>query len=217
MGKERGNLLKALGPQAIDVSKKQAKARKSMGNPDYTLKMESAEAKLQELKSNVAILEKEATAAMTAVEAQQQRLTLQRVISMVESERTYHSRVLQILDQLESEMVSERQRIEASPSPVVDNTMPPPPSYEEVNGVFSPSTYEGVTDAMGYFLGEVVHPYQAKSDVELNLFIGDYVIVRKVSNNEWAEGESKEREGWLPFGYVERRERVLASKATEVF
>ncbi|OVA20400.1 Src homology-3 domain [Macleaya cordata] len=202
--------------QAIEVSKRQAKVRESMGNPDITLKLEAAETKLQELKSNVARLGKEAAAAMAAVEAQQQRLTLQRLIAMVESERSYHQRVLQILDQLEGEMVSERQRIEASPSPVVDHSMPPPPSYEEVNGV-SASAYDGATDSMGYFLGEVVHSYQAESDVELNLSVGDYVVVRKVSNNGWAEGECKGKAGWFPFGYIERRDRVLASKIAEVF
>ncbi|MCD7464298.1 SH3 domain-containing protein 2 [Datura stramonium] len=50
---------------------------------------------------------------MVAVEAQQQRLTLQRLIAMVESERSYHQRILQILDQLEAEMISERQRTAA--------------------------------------------------------------------------------------------------------
>ncbi|KAK9165375.1 hypothetical protein Scep_000566 [Stephania cephalantha] len=202
--------------QAIEVSKRQAKVRESVGNPDITLKLETAETKLQELKSNVATLGKEAAAAMAAVEAQQQRLTLQRLIAMVEAERTYHQRVLQILDQLEGEMVSERQRIEASPAPVMDNS-PPPPPYEEVNGVFAAPTYDGVTDGMGYFLGEVVESYQAESDVELNLSVGDFVVVRKVSNNGWAEGECKGKAGWFPFGYIERRERVLASKIAEVF
>ncbi|XP_059431351.1 SH3 domain-containing protein 2 [Corylus avellana] len=202
--------------QAIEVSKRQAKVRETVGNIENITKLEAAEAKLQDLKSNMAILGKEAAAAMAAVEAQQQRLTLQRLITMVEAERTYQ-RVLQILDQLEGEMVSERQRIEAPPSPSMDNTMPPPPSYEEVNGIYASQTNNGSTDSMGYFLGEVVHPYQAESDVELNLSIGDYVVVRKVSNNGWAEGECKGKAGWFPFGYVERRERVLASKVAEVF
>ncbi|KAF8405312.1 hypothetical protein HHK36_010216 [Tetracentron sinense] len=203
--------------QAIEVSKRQVKVRESTGNGDNALKLEAAEVKLQELKSNTAILGKEAAAAMAAVEAQQQRLTLQRLIAMVESERTYHQRIIQILDQLEGEMVSERQRIEASPSPAVDNTMPPPPSYEEVNGVYASQTYDGSSDSMDYFLGEVMHSYQAESDVELNLSVGDYIVVRKVSNNGWAEGECKGKAGWFPFGYVERRERVLASKMAEVF
>lgn len=69
--------------QAIEVSKRQAKVREANGNPDLIMKLESAEAKLQDLKSNVKILGKEARAAMAAVEVQQQRLTLQRLISMV--------------------------------------------------------------------------------------------------------------------------------------
>ncbi|XP_062177742.1 SH3 domain-containing protein 2-like isoform X2 [Alnus glutinosa] len=203
--------------QAIEVSKRQAKVRETVGNIENISKLEAAEAKLQDLKLNMAILGKEAAAAMAAVEAQQQRLTLQRLITLVEAERTYHQRVLQILDQLEGEMVSERQRIEAPPSPIMDNTMPPSPSYEEVNGIYASETNNGTTDSMGYFLGEVVHPYQAESDVELNLSIGDYIVVRKVTNSGWAEGECKGRAGWFSFGYVERRERVLASKVAEVF
>uniref|UniRef100_A0A5B6ZTJ9 Putative SH3 domain-containing protein n=2 Tax=Davidia involucrata TaxID=16924 RepID=A0A5B6ZTJ9_DAVIN len=201
--------------QAIEVSKRQSKVREGIGNPDIALKLEAAEAKLQDLKSNVAILGKEAAAAMAAVEAQQQRLTLQRLISMVESERTYHQRVLQILDQLEGGVILERQRIEAAPSPTADS-MPSPPSYEEVNGVFASPKHNGSTDSMNFFLGEVMYSYQAESDVELNLSVGDYVIVRKVSNSGWAEGECKRKAGWFPFGYIERRERVLASKVAEV-
>ncbi|KAK2978279.1 hypothetical protein RJ640_017130 [Escallonia rubra] len=227
--------------QAVEVSRRQAKFREGMGNPDLALKLEAAEAKLQDLKSNMATLGKEAAAAMAAVESQQQRLTLQRLLSMVESERSYHQRVLQILDQLEGEgllggsfflslfsvdempcfffngqMTIERQRIEAAPTPSVDS-MPPPPSYEEVNNVTTTPMHNGSTDDMDYFLGEVVFSYQAESDVELNLSIGDYIVVRKVSNNGWAEGECKGKAGWFPFGYIERRERVLASKIAEVY
>ncbi|KAJ7978521.1 SH3 domain-containing protein 2-like [Quillaja saponaria] len=203
--------------QAIEVSKRQARVREMPGNTENIMKLEAAEAKLQDLKSNMAILGKEAAAAMAAVEAQQQRLTLQRLISMVEAERAYHQRVLQILDQLEGEMISERQRIEAPPSPKVENSMPPPPSYEEVNGVYASQTHNGSTDSMGYFLGEVLFPYQGVTDVELNLSVGDYIVVRKVTNNGWAEGECKGKAGWFPFGYIERRDRVLASKVAEVF
>ncbi|CAN1173279.1 SH3 domain-containing protein 2 [Linum perenne] len=203
--------------QAIEVSKRQAKAREMPGHPEVTMKWEAAEAKLQDLKANMDILGKEASAAMAAVEAQQQRLTLQRLIAMVEAERNYHQRVLQILDQLESEMISERQRIEAPPTPVENNNMPPPPPYEEVNGVHATQPQNGATDSMGYFLGEVLNPYNAETDVELSLSVGDYVVVRKVTNNGWAEGECKGKAGWFPFGYIERRDRVLASKIAEVF
>ncbi|KAL4186970.1 hypothetical protein AMTRI_Chr09g16490 [Amborella trichopoda] len=166
--------------QAIEVSKRQMKVREGTGNVDNSAKLDAAEAKLHELKSNMAVLGKEAAAAMAAVEAQQQRLTLQRLIAMVESERTFHQRVLQILDQLEGDMASERHRIEASPNPVLDN--PPPPSYEEANGLFTSQSpnYDVPSDSSSYFLGEVMHPYRAESDVELSLSVGDYVVVRKV-------------------------------------
>lgn len=47
------------------------------------MKLEAAETKLHDLKSNTAKLGKEAAASMAAVEAQQQRLTLQRIIALV--------------------------------------------------------------------------------------------------------------------------------------
>lgn len=52
-------------------------------------------------------------------------------------------------------MISERQRIEAAPSPSMENHAPPPPAYEDVNGVFASQTQNGSSDSMGYFLGEV--------------------------------------------------------------
>ncbi|XP_024018728.1 uncharacterized protein LOC21406501 isoform X1 [Morus notabilis] len=38
-----------------------------------------------------------------------------------------------------------------------------------------------------------------------------------VSSSGWAEGECKGKAGWFPFNYVERRERVLATKVAKVF
>ncbi|KAL9259730.1 SH3 domain-containing protein [Drosera capensis] len=198
--------------QAIEVSKRQVKVRETSGHPDHIMRLEAAEAKLQDLKTNMSILGKEAATAMAAVEAQQQRLTLQHLIDMVESERAYHQRALQILEQLEGE----RQRIEAAPVPSFENNMPPPP-YEEVNGVFASQAQNGSTNSMGYFLGEVVYPYRAESNVELSLSVGDYIVVRKVSGSGWAEGECKGKAGWFPYEYIEGRERVLASKVAEVF
>lgn len=69
--------------QAIEVSRRQAKVRETPGNSENVMKLEASEAKLQDLKANMGILGKEAAAAMAAVEAQQQRLTLQRLIAMV--------------------------------------------------------------------------------------------------------------------------------------
>ncbi|KAK1324354.1 hypothetical protein QJS10_CPA01g02299 [Acorus calamus] len=36
----------------------------------------------------------------------------------------------------------------------------------------------------------------------------------QVADNGWAEGESRGRAGWFPYGFIERRDRVLASKIT---
>lgn len=69
--------------QAVDVSRRQTKVRESAGNPELIMKLEAAESKLHELKGNVATLGKEAAAAMSAVEGQQQRFTLQRLLAMV--------------------------------------------------------------------------------------------------------------------------------------
>ncbi|MFS8031344.1 putative SH3 domain, AH/BAR domain superfamily, SH3-like domain superfamily protein [Helianthus anomalus] len=207
--------------QVIEVSKRQAKVIDGSGNPELFSRLEAAEAKLQDLKSNMAVLGKEAASAMAAVEAQQQNMTLQRLISMIESERAYHQKVIQILDHLEGEMASERQRIEAAPPPTMETSPPPPPppSYEEVNTKNMPTspTQNGSNYDVDYFLGEAMFTYNAVSDVELSLSSGDYVVIRKVSNNGWAEGECKGRAGWFPFEYIERRERVLASKVTQVF
>lgn len=202
--------------QAVEVLKRKQKIKEAPGNIDNNLKLEAAESKLEELKSNMAVLGKEAFAAMTAVEAQQQRLTLECLIALVESERTYHLKVVHIIEELQGEMTSERQRSEASASPVMEDTMPPPPSYEEANSIFGSHTDDGSTDSMGYFLAEVINSYQAVTEVELTLSVGDYVVVRKVSNNGWAEGECKGKAGWFPFVYIEKRERVLASKILEV-
>lgn len=65
------------------MSKRQAKVREMPPSAENSMKLEAAEAKLQDLKTNMTILGKEAAAALAAVEAQQQRLTLQRLIAMV--------------------------------------------------------------------------------------------------------------------------------------
>ena len=69
--------------EVVEVSRRQNRVRESPGNGDMISKLEAAEYKLEELKSNMVGLGKEAIAAMSAVEAQQQRLTLQRLIALV--------------------------------------------------------------------------------------------------------------------------------------
>lgn len=88
--------------QAIEVSKRQAKVREAPGNVDNNLKLEAAESKLQELKSNMTVLGKEAAAAMTAVEGQQQRLTLQRLMAMVQFSSIEASYIFFLIEMSES-------------------------------------------------------------------------------------------------------------------
>ncbi|XP_022777287.1 SH3 domain-containing protein 3-like isoform X2 [Durio zibethinus] len=103
--------------QAAEISRRQARIREAP-LPENVAKLHAAEARMQELKANMAVLGKEAAAALAAVEAQQQRLTLQRLVAMVEGEKNYHLRVAAILNEIEAEMVSEKQRKESAP-PVI--------------------------------------------------------------------------------------------------
>lgn len=51
--------------------------------PENVAKLHAAEAKMQELKANMAVLGKEAATALAAVGSQQERVTFQRLVSMV--------------------------------------------------------------------------------------------------------------------------------------
>jgi hypothetical protein len=68
--------------QAAELSRRQARVRESP-IPENIARLHAAEAKMQEIKANMAVLGKEAAAALAAVEAQQHRLTFQRLVAMV--------------------------------------------------------------------------------------------------------------------------------------
>ncbi|GAV90488.1 SH3_1 domain-containing protein [Cephalotus follicularis] len=178
--------------QAAEVSRRQIRVREAP-IPENVAKLHAAEAKMQELKANMAVLGKEAAAALAAVEAQQQRLTFQRLIAMVEGEKAFHLRVAAILGDVEAEMVSEKQNKESAP-PVI------PP--------------ENGSEKTMYFLAEAMHPFTAASEKELSLAVGDYVVVRKVSASGWSEGECKGKAGWFPSAYVEKRQRIPTSNGS---
>ncbi|RXH99024.1 hypothetical protein DVH24_011349 [Malus domestica] len=72
--------------QAVEVSRRQARVRE-LPNPENVAKLQAAEAKMKELKANMAVLGIEASAALAAVEAQQQRLTFQRLVALLVSEK----------------------------------------------------------------------------------------------------------------------------------
>lgn len=76
------SLLTIRHKQAVEVSRRQARVRE-LPNPENVAKLQAAEAKMKELKANMAVLGIEASAALAAVEAQQQRLTFQRLVALV--------------------------------------------------------------------------------------------------------------------------------------
>jgi hypothetical protein len=101
--------------QATKVGKRMARNKQTAGsNPKNTFKLQIAEQKLGELLASMAVLGNEAATVMTAIETQQQRLTLQRLTAMVEVEHSYHQRVVEILDELLAQMISERQRTKSA-------------------------------------------------------------------------------------------------------
>ncbi|CAN1224749.1 SH3 domain-containing protein 3 [Linum grandiflorum] len=175
--------------QAAELSKRQARVRESPV-PENVAKWQAAEAKMQELKANMAVLGKEASAALAAVEAQQQRLTFQRLVSLVEGEKNYHLRIGAILSEVETEDGSDKQQRDSAP-PVIPTSVTP-----------SQTGSEKTT----YFLAEATHPFHAETDKELSLAIGDFVVVRKVMPGGWSEGECKGKSGWFPSAFVERRQ-----------
>ncbi|KAM7256515.1 hypothetical protein ACFE04_012256 [Oxalis oulophora] len=172
--------------QAVEVSKRQLRVREAP-IPENVAKLQVAEAKMKELKANMAVLGKEAAAALTAVEAQQQRLTFQRLVALVEGEKNHHLRLAAILADVEAEMVTEKQHKESA--------LPVIPS-------------ENGSDKTSYFLAEAVQAFDAETEKELSLAVGDYVVVRKVSPSGWSEGECKGKAGWFPSSHVERRRKI---------
>ncbi|KAH1236894.1 SH3 domain-containing protein 3 [Glycine max] len=182
--------------QREEIVRRQARVREAP-TAEQVAKLHAAEAKMQELKANMAVLGKEAAAALAAVEAQQQRLTFQRLVAMVEGEKTFHLRVAAILGEIEAEMVSDRQKKESAP----------PVGISE-NG----------SEKTMYFLAEATHPFSAESEKELSFSKGDFVVVRKVSPSGWSEGECNGKAGWFPSAYVEKRQRIPSSNmAGEVY
>lgn len=176
---------------AAEISKRQARVKEAPIG-ENTAKLQASESKMKDLKSNMAILGKEAATALSAVESQQQRLTHQRLVSLVEAEKSLHLRLAAILDDVEAEMNSEKQR--------KGSALPSAPSMQKR------------AEKTSYFLAEATHAFSAASEKELSLAVGDYVVVRQVSPTGWSEGECKGKAGWFPSAYVEKRQSIPTNK-----
>ncbi|XP_078436972.1 SH3 domain-containing protein isoform X2 [Wolffia australiana] len=180
---------------AAEISRRQVRAREAP-IPENTVKLQLSEAKMLELKANMSVLGKEAAAALASVESQQQRLTLQRIVSLIEAEKSFHLRLAAILDGVEAEVVTEKQRR--------DSALPTTPS------LFRSSVNEAL-----FFLAEAMHPFESTATNELSLNVGDYVVVRQVTPTGWAEGECRGHAGWFPVSHVERRLSTPVNRAVE--
>ncbi|TVU47635.1 hypothetical protein EJB05_07241 [Eragrostis curvula] len=213
--------------QIADVMRKQLKSKEGSGNADSSAKLQHAESKLSELRTTLAALGREATAAMESVEAQQQQVTYERLLAMVDAERAYHQNAADILNKLHDEMVHAKHHNESA------NHYDEPTRYDEPSsGPESEATPAHVrshsstseepvpskpSESVGngqevHFVGEVIHPFDAQSDGELSISVGDYVVVRQVATNGWSEGECKGKAGWFPSAYVKQRDKAPASK-----
>lgn len=214
--------------QIADVVRRQLKSKESSGNTD-SVKLQHAESKLSELRTTLAALGKEATAAMEAVEAQQQQITFDRLLAMVDAERTYHQNVADILDKLHDEMLNAKHHEESDKND--DEPSSDPSSEPKVSPKVSPThvhsnsisedpalteTSEPTRNGQEvHYVGEVIHPFDGQADGELSISVGDFVVVRQVSPNGWSEGECKGKAGWFPSAYVEQRDKAPASKVIE--
>lgn len=205
--------------QAAEALRRRSKTRDSEISAESCMKLQAAEARLTELKSTMMALGREAAAAMSSVENQQQEITAQRLFSMVDAERCYHQHVLTILDKLHAEMILEEQLNESALQSVTtqrDVIFPPEPKNNTSNGSenhMHPNHKDAHKDAL--YIAKVIHPFDAQAEGELSLFIDDFVVVRQVAPTGWSEGECKGKAGWFPSAYIEKHETAPASKIME--
>ncbi|CAI9094882.1 OLC1v1030707C1 [Oldenlandia corymbosa var. corymbosa] len=196
--------------QAADVLRRRSKCKDS--SAESVIKLKSAEARLTELKSSMLALGREATSAMLSVEDDQQQLTFQKLLTMVDAERSYHQHIVALLEKLHSEMILEEQLAEPSQDlspPLKDNI-----SSQNHDTVIKSACLRSADGNDSYFIGKVIHSFDAQTDGELSLAVGDYVVVRQVASNGWSEGECKGEAGWFPSAYVEWKEKVPVSQVS---
>ncbi|RWR89658.1 Src-3 domain-containing protein [Cinnamomum micranthum f. kanehirae] len=198
--------------QAAEVARRQLKSKEAGATADGAAKLQNAESKLSTLKSNMLALGKEATAAMMSVEVQQQRLTFERLVAMVDAERSYHQSVAAILDELYTVMVLGKQYSESASHATATMTDVYVPSNDCDRISNKSGDLGATTEKTMHFIAEVIHSFDAQSEGELSLSVGDYVVVRQVAANGWSEGECNGKAGWFPSAYIERRDRAPESK-----
>lgn len=199
--------------QAADVLRRRSKTREADISAESYMKLKQAEARLADLKSSMMVLGREATAAMLSAEDQQQKITFQLLLAMVDAEKSYHQHVLASLEKLHAEMILEGQMNESLNSVTLQREVNVASAHDKFSS--NKSEAQGSNQSDVFFIAKVVHPFDAEADGELSLAVGDYVVVRQVGPSGWSEGECKGKAGWFPSAYVERQEKAPASKLIE--
>ncbi|THU48795.1 hypothetical protein C4D60_Mb06t02770 [Musa balbisiana] len=283
--------------QTAEVLRRQSKSKEVVETTDVSAKLQHAESKLQELRTTLSALGREATAAMMAVEDQQQQNTFNHLLAMMVQMKDNHGSVRQAatIETIQNEDSKTSQSHHASVTQAATTEIVQSHTGNEDSNM-SPSHQESVTQAATtetvqcqtgnedskrsqshhvpvtqtattetmqsqtgnediktsryhhesvtqtattemqsqkddndskasrsgdfqvngqnpmYFVAQVIHSFDAQADGELSLSVGDYVVVRQVAANGWSEGECKEKAGWFPSAYVERRDKAPASK-----
>lgn len=243
--------------QTAEVIKRQLRSKEVTTSAESAAKLKNAEFKLSELRRVLSALGREATEAMQSVEAQQQEVTFQRLLAMVDAERLFHQKTAVVLDKLYTEMVQLKHQDESAseltnqtkqhpstvnneatvPNENMDSNSQSSGSFTDIenaaNDVKTNHSGEslqngsnenlntkvdlsGEISANGqhdtYYVAEVIHSFDAQTDGELSISVGDYVVVRQVAQSGWSEGECKGKAGWFPSAYIEKREKAPASK-----
>ncbi|GJQ92466.1 SH3 domain-containing protein 1 [Tanacetum coccineum] len=187
--------------QAVEVLRRQTKVRDP--TPESASKLRNMETKLSDLRTSMVTLQKEAISAMLSVEEQQQQVTLQKLILMVDAERSYHRHVVAILEELHTEMILEMKLQESSQSASEkDNLVPSGDAIQHEH-----NDHQTENQEYDYFIGKVIHPFDAQADGELSLIVDDYVIVRKVNEARGAKDTLR----ILFWGVMHKRFEVITS------
>ncbi|THG16683.1 hypothetical protein TEA_011399 [Camellia sinensis var. sinensis] len=194
--------------QAVEVIKRQSKCKDPSISAEISIKLQNAERKLNELRSALMALGREAITAMLSVEDQQQRTTFRKLLTMVGAEKSYHQNIIATLDELHAEMILEKQLNESSSqsvtmqrdadvSPVLDDTIsdgPDVPQDEHQNDTYfiakshlifnsSKHVFKTLKFTLELLNGKckVIHSFDAQAEGELSLSVDDYVVVRQAS------------------------------------
>ncbi|VFQ63182.1 unnamed protein product [Cuscuta campestris] len=101
-----------LESQAAEVIRRQTKFRDA--SSESLGKLKNAEARLSELKASMLVIGKEAVDALLAVEEKQQQTTYDKLLKMVDAEKSYHRNVVSLLEKLHSEMRTEEEGLNES-------------------------------------------------------------------------------------------------------